>query len=175
MLHNWVNGIVSRGQYIPFSFADRSNLWPDEVDLAPSAKLGQRDFGSIADGLIAGTLVATELGWQPVEDLRTGDRVVTFDNGMRRLKSVRISALFTNGHDAPKQVWPLLIPARALGNRDEIRILPDQAVLIESDEGEALFGDPFTMVNAGVLDGFKGITRTPPRAGNDAGHAGIRR
>ena len=163
MLHGLMGGVGNRGQYLPYSFSDRSNLFAGErIDVIGSA-LGQHDFGQMAGGLIAGTLVATELGWQPIEDLRTGDRVVTFDNGMRPLRAVRISTLWTAETEAPRSVWPLLVPVRALGNRTEMTLMPEQAVLIESDEAEAMYGDPFMLVSAGVLDGYKGITRVPPQ------------
>ncbi len=161
MLHSWVGSTNNRGNNLPYSFSERSDLWPSHSN-KKMTNLSHSDFGSIAEGLIAGTLVATEMGWQPVEDLATGDRIVTFDNGMRPLKSVSISTLWTAETSAPRNVWPLEVPQRALGNRQTIRLLPDQSVLIESDEAEALYGDPFLMISAGVLEGYKGITRVPP-------------
>lgn len=163
MLHGLTGGFGNRGMYLPFSFADRSNLFAGEMIEAGTSPLGQNDFGTLAGGLIAGTLVATDLGWQPVEDLRTGDRVVTFDNGMRPLRGVQVSTLYTAEHDAPRSVWPLLVPARALGNRTAMTLMPEQAVLIESDQAEAVYGDPFMLVSAGVLDGHKGIARVAPQ------------
>ena len=162
MLHSWVGSTNNRRDNLPYSFSDRSDLWPTHFADTAESMVGRNDYGSLAEGLIAGTLVATEMGWQPVEDLRTGDRVVTFDNGMRPLKSVSVSTLWTVEASAPRNVWPMEVPAKALGNRETLRLLPDQSVLIESDEAEDLFGDPFMMVNAGVLDGYKGITRVPP-------------
>lgn len=163
MLHGLMGGVGNRGQYLPFSFSDRSNLFAGERVDATTSALGQHDFGQVAGGLVAGTLVATDLGWQPVEDLRTGDRVVTFDSGMRPLRAVRISTLWTAEADAPRAVWPLQVPVRALGNRTTMTLMPEQAVLIESDEAESMYGDPFMLVSAGVLDGHKGITRVPPQ------------
>ncbi len=163
MLHSWTSGTSNRSKYIPFSFSDRGNMWAAERVDTGATGLGRNDFGGVAAGLMAGTLVATELGWQPVDDLRTGDRIVTFDNGMRPLKAVRVSTLWTAEQDAPANVWPMHVPARALGNREAIQMMPEQSVLIESDEAQDLFGDPFMLVAAGVLDGFKGITRVPPQ------------
>jgi len=162
MLQSWVGGSFNRRPGFPFSYSERGDVWPHRPDARSTPALGRNDFGTIAEGLIAGTLVATDLGWQPVEDLQAGDRVVTFDNGLRPLKAVRIGTLWTAGSKAPRAVWPLEVPARALGNRTAIRLLPEQAVLIESDQAEELFGDPFTMVAAGTLDGFKGIARVAP-------------
>lgn len=162
MLQSWVGSTNNRSRSLPYSFSERSDLWSGSVSDSNEATLSRSDFGGVAEGLIAGTLVATELGWQPVQDLRAGDRVVTFDNGMRKLTAVGISTLWTAQTSAPRSVWPVHIPKKALGNREVMSLLPNQTVLIESDQAEALFGDPFLMVSAGVLEGFNGITRVPP-------------
>ncbi|KPQ07694.1 MAG: Hint domain [Rhodobacteraceae bacterium HLUCCA12] len=161
MLHSWVSTANNRKPFASFSMSDRSDVWPNDLSSSPAVP-GMSDFDSIAEGIIAGTLVATDMGWQPVEDLQAGDRVVTFDNGMRPLKAVGISTLWTAANQAPRAVWPLMVPERALGNRTALTLLPEQAVLIESDQAEAMFGDPFTLVSAASLEGYKGITRVPP-------------
>lgn len=162
MLQSWVGDSFVRKQGFPYSFSDRGDFWAaakfDEITPMTS----HADTPSIAEGLVAGMLVATELGWQPVEDLQTGDRVVTFDNGLQRLKSVEVNTLWTAEQQAPRGLWPLVVPARVLGNRTPVRLLPEQAVLIESDLAEDLYGDAFTMISAAVLDGYKGIHRVPP-------------
>ena len=162
MLHNWVGGMLGRGSFAPYSFADRSDLWAEQHLAASVPAQGWHETGALAEGLIAGTLVATEMGWQPVQDLQIGDRVVTFDSGMRPLKAMRVSTLWTAAAEAPVGLWPLHLPAGALGNRTDMLLLPDQPLLIESDAGEDLFGDAFTLVPAGALDGYNGITRTAP-------------
>lgn len=162
MLHSVVGSTIGRGKYVPFSMVERSDLWPAARNDSAGAGAAPHDLAGVAQGLIAGTLVATELGWQPVEDLQTGDRVITFDNGMRPLKSVKIATLYTAAEAAPRSVWPLAIPEGVLGNRTAMQIMPGQSLLIESDAAEALFGDAFLMVQAGVLDGFRGIGRAAP-------------
>lgn len=161
MLHGWVGTADNRKPFASFSISDRSDVWPSEGTDTPTVP-GMSNFDAIAEGMIAGTLVATDMGWQSVEDLQAGDKVVTFDNGMRPLKAVGISTLWTAAKQAPRAVWPLLVPERAMGNRTALTLLPEQAVLIESDEAEAMFGDPFTLVSASSLEGYKGITRVPP-------------
>ena len=162
MLHSWVGTTNNRRHNLPYSFFERGDMWPGHAGDSALTSVESNDYGITAEGLIAGTLVATEIGWQPVEDLRAGDRVVTFDNGMRSVKAVRVSTLWTAESNAPRNTWPLEVPKRALGNRENIRLLPDQSVLIETDEAEAIYGDPFMMVAAGVLEGYKGIIRVPP-------------
>ena len=161
MLGDLNGSFAGKGRRIAHSFADRGDSWPAAF-AAAATNSGHLPGQTIGEGLIAGTLVATELGWQPVEDLQPGDRVVTFDSGMRPLKAVNKSVLHSAAEAAPRQVWPMQVPAGALGNRTAMALLPGQPVLIESDAAEALYGDAFPMVPAGVLEGHNGITRTPP-------------
>lgn len=163
MLNSWASGTISNKPFLAYSFADRSNISGGEAVVPAVSSTALHELGSIAEGLLAGTLVATELGWQRVEDLHTGDRVVTFDNGMRRLKSVRLSTLWTKEQLAPRKTWLVDVPKGVLGNRTQMQILPEQTLLIESDSAEALFGDPFAMVPASALEGYKGIARVPPQ------------
>lgn len=158
MLQNWVFESGKRKPFGSFSYADRGDVWPVE-DITGH---GGWDSPMLAEGVVSGTLIATELGWLPAEDLRPGDRVVTFDNGMVPLRDAGLSQLMTGGNRVPRAYWPLMVPEKALGNRKEMLLLPEQGVLVESDEGEDLFGDPFLMVAASALDGYKGIERVPP-------------
>lgn len=158
MLQNWVFESGRRKPFSAFSYADRGDVWPVE-DITGH---GGWDSPMMAEGMVAGTLVATEMGWLPVEDLRPGDRVVTFDNGMVPVRDAAVSQLMTGGSRVPRAYWPLSVPEKALGNRKEMLLLPEQSVLIESDEGEDLFGDPFLLVAASALDGYCGIERVAP-------------
>lgn len=116
----------------------------------------------VATGLAAGTKVATSLGWRPVEAVVPGDQVLTFDNGMQIVTQVSRATLWKKAEPCPRHLWPLAVPAGALGNEQPMLLLPEQAVMLESDVGEELYGDPFTLVPAAALDGFRGIERIEP-------------
>ncbi|WP_417249328.1 Hint domain-containing protein [Celeribacter sp.] len=105
-------------------------------------------------GLVAGTQVATAIGWRIVEAVQEGDKVLTFDDGLQTVR--RVERRFVEVGRRATDV-PLHVPAGALGNREAMLLLPDQPVMVESDLGEAMFGDPFTLVPAHALTGFKGI------------------
>ena len=115
-------------------------------------------------GMVAGTTVATSTGWRAVEGVLAGDEVLTFDGGLQRVVSVERQRRICGGCASDVSGWPLVVPAGVLGNREEITLLPDQAVLVESDVAEAAFGDPFALVPAIALEGFRGICRVPPKA-----------
>lgn len=129
--------------------AERAGTWSGQAVAAEP----------VTEGLVAGTLVATEMGWQPVESLSPGDRVVTFDNGMQPLRALGRGKLYNGRGPLPQEAQPMVVPARALGNRREMLLLAGQSVLIESDIGEARYGDPFTLVQATALEGWRGIKR----------------
>lgn len=111
-------------------------------------------------GMIGGTKVATNSGWAPVETIREGQQVLTFDGGLQTVIAVTRHALMAD--ETTIASWPLSVPAGALGNRADMMILPHQSVLIESDTAEELTGDPFALIPAAALCGFRGITQSRP-------------
>ena len=115
----------------------------------------------IARGLLSGTCIASEMGWRPVEALAAGDGVLTFDHGMVPVQEVRRQQCFIDATHVPAAAWPIHIPAGALGNAQDARVLPDQAVMVESDTADDAFGDPFAIVPAKSLIGWNGVVQTP--------------
>lgn len=111
-------------------------------------------------GIVAGTNVASNLGWRRVEALVAGDKVLTFDNGMQTVVEVRRTTLFTFAQDVPETMRSVVIPAGALGNRRDLEVLADQGVLVESDAASDANGDPFAVVSAARLIGYRGIRRS---------------
>lgn len=112
------------------------------------------------DGLLPGSLLATQTGWKAVETIQPGDMVLTFDNGAQpvsRVHQITVPRASIPAHKA----FSMVVPMGALGNRRELRLLPSQEVLIESDMAEEEFGDPFVMIQALMLEGFFGIHRAP--------------
>ncbi len=116
----------------------------------------------VASGLVSGTRVATRMGWRPVEAITEGDEVLTFDHGLQTVIEVRREVVWSATTDCPEHLWPLHVPADALGNLQETHLLPEQHVLVESDAAEDFLGDPFAMLPAEALVGFRGITRQMP-------------
>lgn len=113
-------------------------------------------------GLMAGTRVASNLGWRAIEALAVGDKVLTFDNGMQEITEVRRMTFWTDAPDTLPAMWPVIVPAGAMGNRCELTLLADQGVLIESDAAADIYGDPFAVIPAHALEGVRGIHRRAP-------------
>jgi hypothetical protein len=116
----------------------------------------------VGEGLIEGTFIACENGWRPVGAITVGDLVMTFDNGLQPVTELRRSLLWTTDSEKRQSLQHLEVPRKALGNLTPMRLLPEQRVLLESDAAEALHGDPFVLVPAAALEGYRGITRVVP-------------
>lgn len=114
----------------------------------------------VEHGLMIGTKVASNLGWCQVEAIRPGDQVLTFDHGMQPVAQVRRTLFFADATSVPAHLMPVTVPAGTLGNRNTMHLLPEQGILVESDAAVDAFGDPFAIVPAAALTGFRGIHRT---------------
>lgn len=125
-----------------------------------AAGMGESVEGAMyrLSGLTAGTRVATAHGWRPIEAITVGDPVMTFDNGMQTVGAVTRGTHFA-ASDLPDFAVPIHVPIGAMGNEEPMVLLPEQIVMLESDTAEVVTGDPFALVPAKVLEGFRGIDR----------------
>lgn len=148
----------------------QGDVWADESAGFRAGTADERRAGSglpPTEGLYEGTRVATQMGWRPVEAVVPGDRVLTFDAGLQPVRAVR-RAVLTEGDgdpDCPPHHWPLAVPEDALGNRMTLQLAPEQLIVLESDRAEELYGDPFVLVPAAALEGWRGIAPVRPQAG----------
>jgi len=116
----------------------------------------------LACGLVAGTRVATAMGWRPVQAIAEGDLVLTFDRGLEPVRNMVRGTNWERCSPCPDSMRPLHVPIGALGNQQEMTILPEQSVMVESDTADELFGDPFALIAGAELGGFRGIERVCP-------------
>lgn len=115
-------------------------------------------------GFLAGTHVASNLGWREVEALAVGDKVLTFDHGMQPVLELQRETIVPGEGELDPARCPLLVPRDALMNRVPLWLMPDQGVLLESELVEDAQGDPFAVVPACTLEGYRGIRRMHPGA-----------
>ncbi len=112
---------------------------------APAAK-------NVPVGLIAGTQLETAAGWRPVEKLMRGDKVYTYDGGLRAIN--RLDRSFVDAAEvAPEGL--VLIPGGVLSNSDDLLVLPEQKLLIET----TALGGVAALFRAADLIGQDGIHR----------------
>lgn len=119
-------------------------------------------IATLSHGLMAGTRVASNLGWRAIDALTVGDMVLTFDHGMQEITEIRRAHMWLDAPDTAENMWPVVIPEGALGNREELVLLPDQGVMVESDAAMDMHGDPFAVLTAHSLVGLRGIRRRQP-------------
>jgi hypothetical protein len=111
------------------------------------------------EGLFASTPVAIADGWKCAVDLRPGDLIVTFDDGLQPVRSIRSQPQKTSD-----DAGAILLPRLALGNVQPVFLMPEQTVMIEADLAEELYGEPFVTVPAAALHGWAGALRAPAPA-----------
>lgn len=144
-----------------FGWNEKTNTLPRRAFEASGAYDG--GLAALTHGCIAGTRVASNLGWRDVAALSVGDMVLTFDNGMQEIAEIRRSVMWLDAPDSDPALWPVVVPVGALGNRVELTLLADQGVLVESDAASDMYGDPFAVVPAVALCGIRDITRRAPQ------------
>lgn len=103
---------------------------------------------------VAGTLIETDQGPVPVEDLTVGMRVLTRDHGGQSIRWIGRSTRVAEGVQAPVR-----FAANALGEHDEIELSPSHRVLVQSATAEVLFGQDEVLVPAHHLVNDTSIRR----------------
>ena len=126
------------------------------ADPAPQGK----DIENVVPCFTPGTVIATPVGEQRVEDLRIGDRVLTRDNGLQEIRWVGSCRL--SGEDLRRQpaLRPVLIRSGALDHglpEADILVSPWHNVLIRNDRAARFFEDSEVLSAAGHLTGLDGV------------------
>ncbi|KIC17706.1 Hint domain-containing protein [Leisingera sp. ANG-Vp] len=141
--------------------------WLLKRSLMPQGRAMNSGFPLVSagqGGFLAGTHVASNLGWREVEALAVGDKVLTFDHGMQPIVELQRETILPGEGELDPARCPLLVPRDALMNRVPLWLMPDQGVLLESELVEDAQGDPFAVVPACALEGYRGIRRMHPGA-----------
>ncbi|MEP2030404.1 MAG: Hint domain-containing protein [Paracoccaceae bacterium] len=141
-----------------------------EFDIGLHTQIQTQGIAAMSDayvgtshGLVAGTHVASSLGWRAVDAIAVGDEVLTFDNAMQPVVEIRRDVKWRDFATIPESRWPVTIPAGVLGNRRDLTVLHEQGILVESNAANDPLGDPFAVVPAMALDGSRGIQRVAPQ------------
>lgn len=103
---------------------------------------------------VTGTHIQTSAGEQKIEELSTGDMVVTMDHGLQPIRWIGHTTRTAQGKMAP-----ILIEKNALGNTRDLLVSPQHRVLIQGWQAELLFGAPEVLVPAKFLMSDQKIRR----------------
>jgi hypothetical protein len=115
-----------------------------------------------------GTLILTDRGERPVEDLVAGDLVMTRDNGLQPLRWVGQRHLTQGQLIADPDLQPVRIAKGALKGEGPVRsmlVSPQHRVLVTGARAELLFGTDEVLVPAKHLVGQADVTRALPEEG----------
>ena len=107
---------------------------------------------AIARGVYGPTKVATPTGWRCAASLTVGDCVLTVANGARPIR--QIDTVFVEADHAP--LWSMHLPARGFGAITALSLPPHQPLLIETDQALPFCGEPFALIPALALNGWRG-------------------
>lgn len=108
----------------------------------------------VTTGLVAGTLVETARGWQPIEALRIGDAIHTLDGGLARILGLDRRALSPEVETAL-----VMIPGGTFDACSDLLLLPGQHILLDTLDDDDLGGAAFTLLPAVALAAASGIRR----------------
>ncbi len=128
-----------------------SSTWVNWPNFVTITNLGPPCF-------VAGTMIMTDRGERPVEDLRPGDLVETLDHGLQPLRWVGRSPTDASGRYAP-----VLFRAGAIGNSRELRVSPQHRMLLRGWRAELYFGEPEVLVPARHLVDGRQVLRAPAK------------
>ena len=109
---------------------------------------------TISSGLVAGTLIEGAAGWRPVEELRIGDTVQSYDGGL-----ARVLGLDREWITADVSAHLMLVPGGTFDNCSDLKLLPGQNLMLETLGDPDFPDDIVVLIPALALEGVLGTTR----------------
>ena len=107
-----------------------------------------------------GTLILTEQGDVPVEDVRAGDMVLTRDHGLQPLRWIGSKQVDGAALQAFESLRPVRISAGSLGSglpERDLYVSQQHRILISSKVAQRMFGETEVLIAAKHLVGLAGI------------------
>ncbi|SPJ25479.1 Hint domain-containing protein [Palleronia abyssalis] len=146
------------GEDVTYRFAldtERANLIRDNPDQYIDDGVFTYPFLNLVC-FVAGTLIITNQGARPVEELEEGDLVLTIDRGFQPIVwHGRIT------RNVSGKLRPIRIKAGTLRNTRDLVVSPQHKVMVPTDGTPAAFDQPHILIPAKHLLGRCGVTQEP--------------
>ncbi|MFV2052478.1 Hint domain-containing protein [Aliiroseovarius sp. YM-037] len=153
-----IGGTTENGYYLVFLGTPpppNTNLTVDGIVKNWSSR-SHNDLGGTAVCFASGTLIETERGPQPIENLAVGDRVLTADAGLQAIRWIGSTTV-----PAIDKLAPVVISKGTLGNTRDLVVSPQHGVVISDWRAELFFAREEVLVRAiDLVDGDR-IYRRP--------------
>lgn len=158
-------GMVTQSLFespVPIPRADFENIANGSEEIAFDSRMNSF---AVADGvepigpapsIAEGTLVETEHGYRPIEQLQLGDLVLTADNGFQPIRWLVKQELPEVGN-----FRPIKLCAPYLGLDQDVIVAKNQRIFFGGAEAEYLFGENAVLVEAHRLLGHPSATLLP--------------
>jgi len=139
---------------------DLTTFAPELSVLVPQPRITARPAVSgILSGILSGTLVESDTGWQRIETLAPGACIQTLDGGLSRL--LRLARRVIGPSD---ELVLIHLPGGCLDACSDLTLLPGQHLLVDTLDDDSLGGAPFALVPALALLVLNGPRRIRPEA-----------
>ncbi|NPD15791.1 Hint domain-containing protein [Xinfangfangia sp. D13-10-4-6] len=157
-----VQGLISS---IPLSPGQSIHILSSRTTDTAALPYAHYDGGETAPCFTPGTLITTNQGDLPVENLRPGDRVLTRDHGFQVLRWVG-RRIFTAQETAENpRILPITLCRGVLGNdmpSQDLVVSPQHRILLRSEVVKRYFGSSEALVPAKKLLGLPGVSQGLP-------------
>ena len=133
------------------------NMYPNTPYLNTSPNFRYED---LAVCFAAGTLIETEKGPLPVENLIQGSLVLTVDNGLQNIRWIGSRSISSEALERSPNLIPIRISKNSLGKdmpTSDLLVSPQHRILVRSKIAQRMFGNMEVIIAAKHLCGFEGI------------------
>ncbi len=121
----------------------------------------------------AGTLITTDKGEVPVEQLSAGDKVLTLDDGLQNIRWIGSQKLSSQHLKVKPEFRPIRVSAGALAEhfpKRDLIVSPQHRILVQSKIALRMFGTHEVLVAAKHLTQLSGIDVIEPESGIEYWH-----
>lgn len=109
--------------------------------------------------LTVGSMIETEFGLRPIEEIKPGDRIMTQD-GLKEVRWIGRRAILADELRTQPKLYPVRIMAGALGNnlpRKDLLVSRQHRMVVDSTIAQRMFGNAEVLVPAIKLTELPGI------------------